>query len=792
MSTPVTLNGKTYSIPSPGDVDWADFTRWAVDATTAIDNAASGSLVTPVFNVKTYGAKGDGATDDTTAIANARSALALNGTTGGTLYFPAGTYKYTANLQFGVSTTQKNIRIAGDGVSSVLKPTGSFSTGPCVEFRNCDYWSVSEIKVDCSARTGTGDAILVDGCSFGNMVNTTIANSTRYGLNITQINGTNPPAYNYADFNVFSSNASANVVFEAGTTGNVININSGARPGAPFLSVKDFGAVGDGTTDDTSALNAAFSAFAAGNGGQFLFIPTGNYVVSSSLIVPTGLGGTIMGAGRWNTKFLWNGTGGTDIFILAGRLNCTLQGFSIWGKSGSQKPRYALNFDYQQAHSEVHSGHSIRDITFGDGTNQAFTTCIYFDPSVGNNSEMYFNNVTIVGFSDYGIWLPGSQQKAITFQDCSVDGGWDGVDHTDTTNGGKVGVYAGGGMGGIGGAFQYIGGDVAACREAAFKITSTNDPRRIIQTQCEGNYQWLESVGSPSIGSSGLEIRSNRIDVALVQHAAAQVVVSGSGPYTIEGNQFFSSATPFPYIFIQTGGVLSGDIKNNAFLSQHDGGSITQMPVVIDQSAQGISYPYTKDNIVCDSSGAIAILPEWLTVNGDGPYVYPSGAGSGNVKYIHVQQTSPTRGQIKLFISAAKFNAAATSQTFDIFGALPKGCLLHSAKVYLYQAFAGSGFTAVDGTLGLSSSGNELINDIDLTVNGSYWGDDPMSLGSAWTESFSQGAVEIGADFFTAGHIYFTVTANQNLGNGSTSSFSSGYFFLLLDLEVPERYVYGV
>ena len=44
-----------------------------------------------VFNVKDYGAKGDGTTDDTLAIRAAITALTAAG--GGTLYFPDGTLK---------------------------------------------------------------------------------------------------------------------------------------------------------------------------------------------------------------------------------------------------------------------------------------------------------------------------------------------------------------------------------------------------------------------------------------------------------------------------------------------------------------------------------------------------------------------------------------------------------------------------------------------------------------------------------------------------------------------------
>ena len=53
---------------------------------------------------------------------------------------------------------------------------------------------------------------------------------------------------------------------------------------AQTISVKDFGATGDGVTDDTAAIQAALDAMP--NEGGKLFFPTGTYIVSASLILP--------------------------------------------------------------------------------------------------------------------------------------------------------------------------------------------------------------------------------------------------------------------------------------------------------------------------------------------------------------------------------------------------------------------------------------------------------------------------------------------------------------------------
>jgi hypothetical protein len=73
-----------------------------------------------VFNVRDYGAVGDGATDDTTACRNALSAVTTNG--GGILYFPKGTY--SLNTLY-VTIGQIKIVGAGVGATTLVRRAGA-------------------------------------------------------------------------------------------------------------------------------------------------------------------------------------------------------------------------------------------------------------------------------------------------------------------------------------------------------------------------------------------------------------------------------------------------------------------------------------------------------------------------------------------------------------------------------------------------------------------------------------------------------------------------------------------
>jgi hypothetical protein len=74
------------------------------------------SRLRDVVSVKDFGAAGDGVTDDTAAIQAAIDSLGE--VTGGTVYFPAGTYKTSSNIEIKSKTT-----LQGDGRQSLIKST---------------------------------------------------------------------------------------------------------------------------------------------------------------------------------------------------------------------------------------------------------------------------------------------------------------------------------------------------------------------------------------------------------------------------------------------------------------------------------------------------------------------------------------------------------------------------------------------------------------------------------------------------------------------------------------------
>ena len=75
------------------------------------------------------------------------------------------------------------------------------------------------------------------------------------------------------------------------------------------VSVKDFGAVGDGVTDDTTAMNAAHAT------GKVIFYPSGTYLFTTLDDISTG---GILGKGRSETTLKSTDTGSSDLITFTG------------------------------------------------------------------------------------------------------------------------------------------------------------------------------------------------------------------------------------------------------------------------------------------------------------------------------------------------------------------------------------------------------------------------------------------------------------------------------------------
>ncbi len=101
------------------------------------------------------------------------------------------------------------------------------------------------------------------------------------------------------------------------------------------IQAEDFGVVADGTTDDTSALQAAINRVKALSGGRVL-LPTGTILISSALTIDTA-GVSIEGSGRGISIIKNSSTTGNclNVTLASGDAKLFLKGFSITASTTS-------------------------------------------------------------------------------------------------------------------------------------------------------------------------------------------------------------------------------------------------------------------------------------------------------------------------------------------------------------------------------------------------------------------------------------------------------------------------
>jgi hypothetical protein len=115
------------------------------------------------------------------------------------------------------------------------------------------------------------------------------------------------------------------------------------------INVKDYGAVGDGSTDDTSAIQAAFTAAVANGGGTVYFPDTASFykVTSTVNIAATANSVTILGDGIFRSEIKMVTASADTLFTCAGSLYVT--NISITGMPSSGNVYRAGDIGFESA-----------------------------------------------------------------------------------------------------------------------------------------------------------------------------------------------------------------------------------------------------------------------------------------------------------------------------------------------------------------------------------------------------------------------------------------------------------
>jgi hypothetical protein len=139
---------------------------------------------------------------------------------------------------------------------------------------------------------------------------------------------------NYTETDPMFTASQASRISENDIT-NLSNL-SGTNTGDQMLNVRAFGALGDGSTDDSTAIASAITTAASMATGGVVYFPAGTYVHTGITINSSNV--TLAGSGRSQTVLkLTNGSNTDSISISGvGTVNVTIQDLMIDGNKGNQ------------------------------------------------------------------------------------------------------------------------------------------------------------------------------------------------------------------------------------------------------------------------------------------------------------------------------------------------------------------------------------------------------------------------------------------------------------------------
>jgi len=201
-------------------------------------------------------------------------------------------------------------------------------------------------------------------------------------------------------------------------TGRVVQANLADRLGHTFINVRDdYGAKGDGVTDDTAALQAALNAAfgIAQTAQRRVVIPPGKYIVrGAGLTGKNWFGGCLHGSGRFTTM-IQNADGGPVITTDG----CQYMRFGDMQLDGNNGTGIVFDLDWKGTGTALQSN-TFENIYFSDAG-----TGVRIAHSGNMGSENLFLNCFFANLSSDGmlVWGYNALQQTIVggnFQNCSV------------------------------------------------------------------------------------------------------------------------------------------------------------------------------------------------------------------------------------------------------------------------------------------------------------------------------------------------------------------------------------
>ena len=437
----------------------------------------------------------------------------------------------------------------------------------------------------------------------------------------------------------------------AGTGAVTTNVQTKLRES---VSVKDFGAVGNGVADDTAAIQAAITATQGST--VALFFPTGNYKISSTLSI-TGAAAFI-GASNNSVTISWTSTSLT-VFNVITDSACAWQNLKFSG------PAVPVSGSVIALAGTTHNSFStIYDCTFSNSYNAIYCTSAY----ALKISNCYFYN-----FIRYGVHIQNTY---------NVDAGDSSISNcifSGPLGGTNVGVYqeSSGGLRLVNNKFN-----TGAYNYKLSLSTGAITTDLIISGNSfeNANVANIQLTGNTSGTFSNTAITGNQFALAPIS-----ILVNwgyyGLSKTTISGNVFALSAAGTACISLDY--ITLANITGNTFAA---GAATTPTGILSTVNASGVIAANVFDTAtwgskVTNASGNLLVLPnrthysiQAVTTNVAFASLY---SASGTITFPFTFGAAPTItasvNTVSGGISVATYSVTASGFSYTVIGATNGG-----------------------------------------------------------------------------------------------------------------------
>jgi len=235
------------------------------------------------------------------------------------------------------------------------------------------------------------------------------------------------------------------------TTGGFQSLDGAFWAIAPsnFMSVKQFGAKGDGLTDDTTAIQNAINFVIPVQLGSndfvnalqdkaILYFPPGQYVIVTPLDFSGRTGGRVMGAGKLATQIFQN-TNAVDCIHANGIAYFSFEAMGLFCQGGGNSASFDLDWTNTGNGPNTHSI-VFRDIFFSCGQSNFGSYGLRIGKSNNQCSEIsiyscFFSNCTVAGISIEAANALNIEVYGGDFEGCSNIGIWVQLGFVETISG---------------------------------------------------------------------------------------------------------------------------------------------------------------------------------------------------------------------------------------------------------------------------------------------------------------------------------------------------------------------